>query len=169
MKSTFFLIFSTLILLIACQQQIHYTQQSPEINTYKKVIEAYEKQDWKDFETYYANSAQILNNVTIDNAQSVSQLIEQNKEDAKLFTSWKYNPESVEYEMVVTDKGETWVNFWGHWEANLKANGKRYVIPAHITAQFIDGKIVREDGYWDISKLMTDMQAIEASKNIQTE
>ncbi|MEO6347787.1 MAG: nuclear transport factor 2 family protein, partial [Aquaticitalea sp.] len=83
---------------------------------------------------------------------------------ATLFSSWKYDPESVEYEMVVTDKGETWVNFWGHWEGTLKSSNKVYVIPAHVTARFVGGKIVREDGYWDVSKLLMDIQSLEASK-----
>lgn len=55
--------------------------------------------------------------------------------------------------------------FLGHWEGKLKANDKLYVIPAHITARFIDGKIVREDGYWDISKLMMDIQQMDSTKN----
>ncbi|MFH4966128.1 nuclear transport factor 2 family protein [Gaetbulibacter sp. M235] len=160
-----FLFGLAIVLFTACnKQEKRYTQQSPEIDTYKKVIEAYEKQNWKDLASHYANSAKILNNVTLDHAQTVSQLIEQGKEDAKLFTSWRYDPESLEYEMVVTDNGETWVNFWGHWEGTLKLNGQLYIIPVHITAQFLNGKIIREDGYWDVSKLMMDIQAMEANK-----
>ncbi len=169
MKKPFLLIFTTIVLLSSCKQKTRYTQNSSEIDTYKKVIEAYEKQNWGDLASHYANSAKILNNVTLEHAQTVSQLIEQNKEDAKLFTSWRYDPESLEYEMVVTDKSETWVNFWGHWEGTLKLNGQLYIIPVHITAQFLNGKIIREDGYWDVSKLMMDIQAMEANKNIQTE
>jgi hypothetical protein len=157
MKNSLYSIFSTLILLSSCQQKVRYTQNSSEIDTYKKVIEAYEKQNWEDLESHYAYTAKILNNVTIDKAQSIYQLIEQNKEDAKLFTSWRYDPASLEYEMIVNDRNETWVNFWGHWEGTLKSNGQLYVIPAHITAQFENGKIIREDGYWDISKLIIDI------------
>ncbi|WP_445731472.1 nuclear transport factor 2 family protein [Mariniflexile sp.] len=164
---TLFLLGFAIVLFTACnKQEKRYTQHSPEIDSYKKVIEAYEKQDWNAMASYYADTSKILNNVTIKEAQTVAQLIAQNKEDAALFSSWRYDPESVEYEMVVTDKGETWVNFWGHWEANLKANDKLYIIPAHITARFIDGKIVREDGYWDVSKLMMDIQEVEATKGI---
>lgn len=162
-----FLLGIVVVLFYSCNKR--YTQQSPEIDTYKKVIEAYQKQDWNTMATYYAYNAKILNNVTEKDAQTVAQLIEQNKEDAKLFSSWKYDPESVEYERVITDKGEMWVNFWGHWEGQLKTNGKQYVIPTHITSQFVDGKIVREDGYWDISKLMMDILAINANEDSQTE
>jgi hypothetical protein len=159
-----------IILFTACNnKEKRYTQQSPEIDTYKKVIEAYQKQDWNALASHYSDSAKILNNVTMKEAQTVAQLIAQNKEDAALFSSWRYEPESLEYEMVVTDKGETWVNFWGHWEGKLKTNDKLYVIPAHITARFIDGKIVREDGYWDISKLIMDIQQMESINNIPEE
>lgn len=162
-----FLLGIVVALFYSCNKR--YTQQSPEIDTYKKVIEAYQKQDWNTMATYYADNAKILNNVTEKDAQTVAQLIEQNKEDAKLFSSWKYDPESVEYERVITDKGEMWVNFWGHWQGQLKANGRQYVIPAHITALFVDGKIVREDGYWDVSKLMMDILALNANQGSQTE
>ncbi len=166
MKRVLLLGLAIVLSLTACQkQEKRYTQQSPEIDTYKKVIDAYEKQDWEAMASNYADTAKILNNVTMENAQTVSEVVAQNKEDATLFSSWKYDPESVEYEMVVTDKGQTWVNFWGHWRATLKANNEEYVIPAHITAQFIDGKIVREDGYWDLSKIIQDMQALETENS----
>ncbi|NEV92753.1 ketosteroid isomerase [Psychroflexus sp. YR1-1] len=38
----------------------------------------------------------------------------------------------------------------------MKSDGKTYDIPAHITAQFKDGKIIKEYGYWDISKLLVN-------------
>ncbi len=148
------------------QEKQRYTQQSPEIDTYKNVIDAYEKRDWEAMAGNYADTAKILNNVTMKDAQTIEQLVATNKEDAKLFSSWKYDPESEEYEMVVTDNGETWVNFWGHWEGTLLANNKTYIIPAHITSRFVDGKIVREDGYWDISKLMGDINAMQTDSTM---
>lgn len=33
-----------------------------------------------------------------------------------------------------------------------------------MTARFIEGKIVREDGYWDISKLIMDIQEMKPQK-----
>ncbi len=162
MKKVFFLGLTIVLSLAACQkQEKRYTQQSPEIDTYKSVIAAYEKHDWEALASHYADTAKILNNVTMKDAQTIDQLVAMDKDDATHFSTWKYDPNSVEYEMVVTDKGETWVNFWGHWEATLLVNSKTYIIPAHITARFIDGKIVREDGYWDLSKLMLDLQALQ--------
>lgn len=159
-----------IVLFTSCNQQDkRYTQQSPEIDSFKKVIEAYQGEDWETLRSHYADTAKITNNTTKEFAHTIDEEIAENKEDAKLFTSVKYDPEKAEYEMVVTDKGETWVNFWGDWEGTLKDNNKVYVIPVHITARFVDGKIVREAGYWDISKLVLDLQAIAAAKNMSVE
>ena len=152
-----FLLGLAIVFFTSCNQKQRYTQQSAEIDTYKKGIAAYEKQNWEELATYYADTAKIQMNVTKENAQTIAQNIAQSKEDATLFSSWRFDPKSVEYEMVVTDKGETWVNFWGNWEGTLKANNKKYVTPVHLTAKFIDGKIVREKGYWDNSEIVTDM------------
>lgn len=141
-------------LFTACQQESRYTQESSEIETYKKVIKAYEDQNWDNFVVHYADTARIANNATEDQAQTLAELVETNQEDATLFSSWRFVDEKSDYEMVVTDDGETWVNFWGLWKGEMKSDGKTYEIPAHITAQFADGKIVKEYGYWDISKLL---------------
>ncbi len=157
------------ILLVACgQKPQRYTQNSPEIDTYKKVIDAYEQQDWERMVTHYADTAKIQNNVTEKKAQTVSQLVSQNKEDATLFSSWDFVDTESEYEMVVTDKGETWVNFWGLWQGTLKATGQVYEIPAHITVRFVDGKIVKEHGYWDVSTLALDLTKLQETTGTET-
>lgn len=153
MKKLLLIGFAT-ILFAACTQEVHYTQNSPEIDTYKKVMEAYKTLKWDDIAKHYADTAKIANNVIIEKAQTIAQVIAKNKEDAILF-SWAVEKE--EYEMVVTDKGETWVNFWGLWKGTLKSNNKVYNIPFHTTARFIDGKIVRESGYWSSNEILTDM------------
>ena len=152
----------------ACKNEVHYTQNSPEIETYKNVIKDYEMGNWESFVTHYSDTAKILNNVTEKNAQTVAQLIAQNKQDAAIFSSWKYVPEESEYEMVVTDKGETWVNFWGLWQGRLMANNQLYEIPTHITAQFIDGKIVKEIGYRDISAIALALQKLKETAPPET-
>lgn len=153
----------------ACQQQEkRYTQQSPEIDTYKKVIDAYEKQDWEAMASHYADTAKIMNNVVEKEGQTLAQLVAMNKDDASLFSSWDYIEDESEYEMVITDKGQTWVNFWGLWKGTLIANNKTYSIPTHLTAQFVDGKIVKEFGYWDLSKIMLDMQIAEKTNMQET-
>lgn len=154
--------------ILACKNEVRYTQNSPEIEIYKKVIKDYEMENWESMATLYSDTAKILNNVTEKNAQTLAQLVAQNKQDAALFSSWKYVPEESEYEMVVTDKGETWVNFWGLWQGRLLANDLLYEIPVHITARFMEGKIVKEHGYWDISKLVLDLRAIQEAAPPET-
>lgn len=149
-----FILGLALVLFTSCNQKQRYTQQSSEIDTYKKVMEDYKTQNWADYPLHYVDSAKIANNVVKEKAQTVAEAIEKSKEDAKLFT---WTVEDIDYEMVVTDKGETWVNYWGVWNGTLKSTGKVYVIPFHNTAQFINGKIVREYGYWDNSEIVTDI------------
>jgi ketosteroid isomerase-like protein len=68
--------------------------------------------------------------------------------------------------MITTDKGETWINFWGLWRGEMKSSGKTYDIPSHITAQFIDGKIVKEYGYWDNSDFVKNAYNVEVIDNL---
>jgi len=149
-----FMLGLAIVLFTSCNQKQRYTQQSAEIDTYKKVMEDYKTQNWEDYAKHYADTAKIANNVPKEKAQTVAQAIDKNKEDATLFT-WTVDKE--EYEMVETDQGETWVNYWGTWNGTMKSSGKVYTIPFHNTARFINGKIVEELGYWDNSEIVTDM------------
>lgn len=135
--------------ITSCQEKQRYTQQSSEIETYKKANKDYEMANWEALAAHYADTAKIFMNATKKNPKSVAQMIEQNKNDAILFTTYNYVPEENEYEMVVTDKGETWVNFWGLWQGRLKSTNELFEIPVHLTAQFKNGKIVEEHGFWD--------------------
>jgi len=148
-----------IVIFIACNQQSkRYTQQSPEIETYKQVLEDYEDRDWEAMVAHYSDTAKIMNNVTEKNGKNLTRFLAQNKEDASQFSNWHFVDDASEYEMVLNDKGETWVNFWGLWEGTFKTNSKVYQIPTHITVQFVNGKIVREFGYWDVSKIIRDIQ-----------
>ena len=71
--------------------------------------------------------------------------------------------------MVLTDDGETWVNCWLEWNGTLAANNKEIDIPIHLTYQFVDGKIVREYGYWDASEIVMELQKIEAEAKMAEE
>jgi hypothetical protein len=105
-----------------------------------------------------------MNNVIEKEGKTIAEEVAIGKEDAALFSSWDYVDGESEYEMVVTDKGQTWVNFWGIWKGTLAANNKTYTLPTHITAQFVDGKVVKEFGYWDVSKIMMDIQTMEQAE-----
>ncbi|MFN3754844.1 nuclear transport factor 2 family protein [Flavobacterium sp.] len=153
MKKIFLLGLAIVLSLSACNNEKRYTQQSPEIDSYKKLMEAYKTQKWDEFSSHYADTAKIANNVIKEKGVLLAEVIKTNKEDAALFN---YAVEKEEYEMVVTDKKETWVNFWGLWKGTLKSSGKVYQIPFHTTARFIDGKIVEEYGYWNNSEIIKD-------------
>ena len=144
MKRLFFLGLAIVLSLTACQKtEKRYTQQSVEIDTYKKVIDAYEKQDWEALMSHYADTAKIMNNVIEKEGKTIAEEVAIGKEDAALFSSWDYVDGESEYEMVVTDKGQTWVNFWGIWKGPLAANNKTY---------------------WDVSKIMMDIQTMEQAE-----
>lgn len=149
-----------IVLFTACDQKdTRYTQNSPEIDTYKKLMDDYKKLNWENMPKHYADTAKISNNVIKEKGLTVAQAIEKNQEDAALFT-WAVEKE--EYEMVVTDDEETWVNFWGLWKGTMKSSNKEYDIPFHSTARFIDGKIVEEHGYWDNSEIISDLLQLES-------
>lgn len=169
MKKSILLGLALVFSIAACQQKERYTQHSPEIDTFKKVIVAYENQDWDALASHYADTAKIMYNKLEKNAMTKAQLLAMHKQDAEAFNSWEFVNGESEYEMVVTDKGETWVNFWGIWKGDFKPTQKTYTIPAHYTARFANGKIVKEFGYWDLSELMLDFQKIQAEQKLKNE
>lgn len=70
-------------LFMSCDDQdARYTQHSKEIDIYRKVIEAYEKQDWESMAAFNADTAKIMNKVLEKDAQNLTQLIARNREDA---------------------------------------------------------------------------------------
>lgn len=157
-----------LVLFTACNQKQRYTQNSPEIDTFKSVIKSYNDQDWEGMTAHYADTAKTFNNSS-DVSLSLDDMVAYHKESLTNLADRGFLDKDQEYEMVVTDKGDTWVNFWSDWEGTLRANGKKIKIPIHLTAQFIDGKIVRSSGNWDNAPLVLALQEIEANNNFPPE
>lgn len=152
-----------LIIFIACEKKAErYTQASAEIETYKATIADYEAGNWEAWTSHYSDTAKIYHN-TKDKFVSPKEMagifMEQNADLA----SYGFMKDEGDIEMVVTDEGHTWVNFWGQWQGTLKANNQVIDIPVHLTAQFVDGKIVEEYAYYDNAGLMTAMMEIEAA------
>ncbi|TAI49228.1 nuclear transport factor 2 family protein [Flagellimonas allohymeniacidonis] len=144
----------------ACQQgPVRYTQNSPEIDTIKKLISNYNA---KNFDaSMFADTSKTYYN-TKDNPMSAEEAMTYHKENDNNYASRGFLSDHQEYEMVLTDDGESWVNCWLDWKGTLKANGKEVVIPIHLTYQFVDGKIVREYGYWDPTEIVLTLQQLEA-------
>ncbi|RDY61175.1 nuclear transport factor 2 family protein [Flagellimonas nanhaiensis] len=157
-----------LLLLAACQQgPVRYTQNSPEIETIKKLIDNYDNKAYGT--SMYADTSKTYYN-TKDNPMSAVETMEYHKEAENVYSSRGFEDEHQEFEMVVTDDGETWVNCWLDWKGSLAANGKEMTIPVHLTFQFVEGKIVREHGYWDPSQIVLELQKIAAeAKMAETE
>lgn len=160
MRKLLFPIAVMVLLVFACQQgPVRYTQNSPEIDTIKKLMANY---DAKTYDvSLYADTSKTYYN-TKDNPLTPDQAIAYHKENDNGYSSRSVTTEHEEYEMVITDDGETWVNCWLEWKGTLSANGEEFVIPLHLTYQFVDGKIVREHGYWDPSAIVLALQKIEA-------
>lgn len=157
-----------IVLFTACDKQDkRYTQQSPEIETVKKFLDDYNN---KVYDTsIYADSSKSFFNASKDEFMSPSETVAMHKQNDELYSKRGFTNEDPEYEMVVTDDGETWVNCWLDWKGTLAANNKEFEMPVHLTYRFVDGKIVREVAMFDPSKIVLEVQAIEAEKNMSVD
>ena len=167
MKKVIFQCVVAVLVFSACQQSpVRYTQNSPEIDMVKKLIANY---DSKNFDTsMYADSSETYYN-TNKNPMSAAEAMDYHKQADSNYASRGFDDEHQEYEMVVTDKGETWVNSWLDWKGTLAANGKEIEIPVHLTFQFVNGKIVKEYGYWDPTEIVLELQKAAAEAKMAEE
>ena len=141
----------------ACQEgAVRYSQSSAEIDTFKAAVAAYEAGDWNEYTSKFADTAKIFYN-TETNSMTAAEAAEYHAENAKGLSSYGFEDDKGDIEMVVTDDGETWVNFWGQWNATIASTGKEVNVSVHVTAQFQDGMIVKEYGYWDNVPMMNAM------------
>tara|TARA_R100000655_G_scaffold104417_1_gene151634 strand:- start:205 stop:729 length:525 start_codon:yes stop_codon:yes gene_type:complete len=166
-----FLLFSCIFLLISCDQnnkeeeKIRYTQDSEQINTFKTVLQNYENGEWDEYQSHFADSVELFYNSreSID----VSAAVAMHKQNNSALSSYDFVDSENEFEMVVTDAGETWVNFWGEWEGTIAENDSMIVIPVHITARFEDGKIVKEYLYFNNAGMNDALRMLEESRSMQ--
>lgn len=162
MKKLFLLALTT-ILVFNCNQEQRYTQNSKEIDALKAVIEAYNNKDWAAAASHYADTSKTRFNNTEMDSKDIAKYHQQNDVN---YSSRGFIDKDQEYEMVIDDSGKTWVNFWGDWEATLKGNGKKVMLHVHLTARFIDGKIVADYGYWDPSEIISNLQDIASNNSL---
>jgi hypothetical protein len=158
-----------LILLVAlsfsaCQQKQRYTQQSTEIDKIKELMRLSNSGEYEAQRAFYADGAQLFYNATESNPMTIDQVIEDQKSMNETLSNVSTTVDDNEIEMVITDNGETYVNLWGTWKATFTATGQNFEIPFHSAFQFVDGKIVREYGYWDSSPIMKAFMEYEASQ-----
>jgi len=160
----FGLLFVSFLTLLSCKEQpTRYTQSSSEIDTLKAAIAAYEAGDWEGYQTHYADTAKIYHNTT-DKFLSATDNANAFKESTAQYSSYGFIKDEGDSEMVVTDDGETWVNYWGVWQGTLSANNQSYKMPVHLTAQFADGKIVKEYAYYDRTPIVLAQMEMQAAQ-----
>ncbi|MHC1777751.1 MAG: hypothetical protein AB9834_20295 [Lentimicrobium sp.] len=154
MKKVIYLLFAV-TLFAACnpKQPVRYFSASPEIEISKSTLKYYTDGNWDAMKSLYADTAKVFNNVPKGKGISIDSTLKDYRQDHELFSSISYLADEDFFEMVVTDEGETWVNYWGLWKGTLKSSGEEFQIPLHITQQFINQKIVREHGYWNSSAI----------------
>jgi ketosteroid isomerase-like protein len=149
------------VALIACTPEpVRYTQQSPEINTLESVLIAYNNRDLAGMNAAYADTAKIFVNSSTKSA-SAKEENAKGLEGLEMFSEAGFDLENDDFEMVVTDEGETWVNYWGEWKGVIAANNEPVAVALHFTARFIDGKIVREYDYFDSSGMIEKFEEME--------
>lgn len=158
----------TITLITACQEKApqRYSQQSPQITSVKQLIGNYNNQTYDT--SFYADTSKTYYN-TKDNPLSPEETIAYHKEMDKNYSERGFLDQDQEYEMVVTDKGETWVNCWLDWRGTLSANDQVIDIPIHLTYQFIDEKIVREVGMWDPTEVVLALQEMEMKNSMSAD
>ncbi len=159
MKTTLLLGIAALLFVSCNQGPVRYTQNSPEIDTVKQLLANYDSRSYDT--SMFADTSKTYYN-TKDNPLSPSEAMEYHKQNDANYSTRGFQEENQEYEMVIPDNGETWVNCWLNWKGTIAATGKEIEIPVHLTYQFVEGKIVKEYGYWDPTEVVLEMQKIEA-------
>ena len=154
------------ILFAACQDKPErFTTTSSNIDEVKALINDYETGNWDSWATHYADTAMIYHN-TWEKGSTPAETQESLKSILANTSSYGFDhgDDNMVLEQVIDDVGHTWVNFWGNWHGTLSGNNQEIKIPVHLSLRMVDGKIVREYGFYDVSNIVSALQAIEASK-----
>ena len=169
-----FLVGLVAILFAACQEQPErYTTISANIDEVKALVADYNAGNWEGWLGHYADTAKLYHN-TWNEAASPQELQEALKGILSNTSSYGFadknadGEDNVFYDQTISDEGNTWVNFWGGWKGTMSANGQEIEVPVHLTCKMVDGKIVEEYAFYDLSQFNAAMQAI-AAENAATE
>ena len=149
------------ICFVACQQpKKQYFENSPEIDSVKKSLNAFFNQDWVTYRSIYSDTAKIASN-TMDkkNFMTNDQHIESEKEAYKTFSEMKI--QDADYSMIITDSGEKWVLMWYNAIVKTK-DGVEVKLPVHEAFLFVDGKIVLQENYFDSLPIYLALQPADS-------
>jgi steroid delta-isomerase-like uncharacterized protein len=160
-----FLLGLAVALFLACEQKAErYSTSGPEIDLVKGIIADYEKGDWDSWMEKYADTAKVYYNQW-DDSITVAESMEGHKQTISQLSSYGFG-DNVTFEKIISDNGNTWINFWGKWEGTLKESNKVVVLPVHLSLRILNGKVVQENGFWDNSIMQTALREIEEMKNM---
>lgn len=149
-------------MLTACQQDQRYFSESAEIDILKSGIAAYEAGDWETWQSHFADDAMVFVNST--EGVSVSERRANLEEMTTAMASYGFDHENDEYvEMVIDDKGESWVYYWANHKGTFAATNKALTIPVHLAMRIENGKIVSEHIYFDATAMNAEFQSIAAA------
>lgn len=156
------------LLLFACKQPVErWTNKSPEIDVVKALIADYEAGNWDAWVGHYADTAKMYHNTT--EPGTVAETLEGFKNSLESTPNYGFSDKNIYYEMIIDDKDEKWVNFWGTWEGTFEALEKDLTIPVHLTLKFVDGKIVEEHAFYNMAEFAMALSEIEAMKAAEEE
>ena len=162
----------SIVLFTACQnnEPQRYFSSSPEIDIAKALIKDYHDGNWEAWMGHYADTAKIFHN-TWENGATPKESMTSLKEILSYTSSYHFDEgdDNIFYEMIISDNGNKWVYLWGNWKGTLAANNKELQIPVHIAYRFTDGKIAREEGFYNLSEFVAALGEIEANKEAEEE
>jgi ketosteroid isomerase-like protein len=163
-----FLLGLAIVLFVACQDKPErYFADSPEIETLKSGIKAYETGDWDNWKSHFADTAKIFVNSV--KPLTVNERVEGLKAMAGAMSAYGFNHDREYVEMVLDKDDETWVYYWAAHNGTFAATSKELTIPVHLAVQFINGKIVEEHVYYDGTAMNAEFAAIAAAAQANSE
>jgi len=163
MKKLFLLGLAIVLLTVSQNIQAQsWTKMSPEVDATKALVKDYQDGNWEKWKSHYADTAKVYHNSIV--GVTPHELQENLMKDIQKLSSYGFSDKDIYYEMIIDDKGDKWVYFWGTWEGTVAATKKELVVPVHLALKFVNNKIVREYAYYDYSSLMTAFKEIEMLK-----
>ena len=141
----------TLILFLSCEKKetSRFTTTSSEIEIIKALLTDYEEGNWTNWASHYAEGARIRHNtvepITTEELQKNLSVVIDNLSDYRFSQKEK----EIFIEMIVDDKGDNWVYFWGIWKGTVSGVNKKLEMPVHIAYKIIDSKIESEYAFYD--------------------
>lgn len=145
------------------QSDKRYTQTAPEIDLVKQVLQAYNAGDWAKMQSAYSEDAGIYHNSA--EPTDVKSYLNNLQQTISAMESYALTYEENYLERVITDEGETWVNFWGDWQGTAKGTNRTVSVPVHFTVRVKEGEVMEEHAYYNQAPLMEVITEAAAMQN----